>query len=69
MGHSTLHMDTAKYYGGEWAAFTWDGLQEWLEEGDQDEVKEAENIDLNLQEGEELIQVGEKKTIMNVVEK
>merc|ERR1719193_1634206 len=69
MGHSTLHMDTAKYYGGEWAAFTWDGLQEWLEEGDQEDVKEAENVDFNLQEGEELIQFGKKKTIVNIVEK
>merc|ERR1719233_1942464 len=69
MGHSTLHMDTAKYYGGEWAAFTWDGLHEWLEEGNQADVKEAENVDLTLQEGEELIQFGNKKTIVNIVEK
>merc|ERR1719193_264044 len=69
MGHSTLHMDTAKYYGGEWAAFTWDGLQEWLGEGEQEDVQEAENIDFSLQEGEELIQFGKKKTIVNIVEK
>merc|ERR1719295_833340 len=29
MGHSVLHVDTAKFYGGDWASFTWDGLQEW----------------------------------------
>merc|ERR1719431_34144 len=69
MGHSTLHMDTAKYYGGEWAAFTWDGLQEWLEESEQEDVKEAENVDFSLQEGEELIQFGHKKTIVNIVGK
>jgi len=69
MGHSTLHMDTAKYYGGEWAAFTWDGLQEWLEEGEKEDVKEAESIDFSLQEGEALYQFGDKKTIVNIVEK
>merc|ERR1719370_134173 len=69
MGHSTLHMDTAKYYGGEWAAFTWDGLQEWLEEGEKEDVKEAESIDFSLQEGEALYQFGDKKTIVKIVEK
>jgi len=69
MGHSTLHMDTAKYYGGEWAAFTWDGLQEWLEEGEKEDVKEAETVDFSLQEGEALYQFGDKKTIVNIVEK
>merc|ERR1719370_471661 len=69
MGHSTLHMDTAKYYGGEWAAFTWDGLQEWLEEGEKEDVKEAETVDFSLQEGEALYQFGDKKTIVKIVEK
>merc|ERR1719317_611863 len=67
MGHSTLHMDTAKYYGGEWAAFTWDGLQEWLEPEKKDD-KEAVKVEVSLEEGEELVQFGNKKTIINIVE-
>merc|ERR1719317_1642961 len=67
MGHSTLHMDTAKYYGGEWAAFTWDGLLEWLEPEKKDD-KEAVKVEVSLEEGEELVQFGDKKTIINIVE-
>ena len=67
MGHSTLHMDTAKYYGGEWAAFTWDGLQEWLEPEQKDD-KEAVKVEVSLEEGEELVQFSDKKTIINIVE-
>jgi len=32
LGHTVLHLDTASYYGGQWASFTWDGLQAWIRE-------------------------------------
>lgn len=31
-GHSVLHVDTASYYGGDWASFTLDGIQRWVQE-------------------------------------
>ena len=37
-GHSVLHLDTAKYYGADWAAFTWEGLQAWVREAASSEV-------------------------------
>ena len=44
LGHTVLHLDTASYYGGQWASFTWDGLQAWIREqkgeaGDKEETK------------------------------
>lgn len=63
MGHSTLHVDTAKYYGGDWAAFTWDGLQEWVAE-EQSDFKVGD--DVNVEEGEELLKLGDKKTVLNI---
>jgi len=66
MGHTTLHVDTAKYYGGDWAAFTWDGLQEWIKEEEKDQDPE---YDVKLEDKEELVNFGRKKTIVNVQEK
>ena len=69
MGHTTLHVDTAKYYGGDWAAFTWDGLQEWIKEDEGVEKKDTDQeTNLELEEGEELVAFGENKTIVNVKE-
>jgi len=66
MGHTTLHVDTAKYYGGDWAAFTWEGLQGWMR-GDEVAITEEENK-IELDEGEELVALGDNKTILNVKE-
>merc|ERR1719348_832351 len=66
MGHSTLHVDTAKYYGGDWAAFTWDGLQEWVAE-EQSDFKVGD--DVNVDEGEELLKLGDKKTVLDIKER
>merc|ERR1719341_806277 len=68
MGHSTLHVDTAKYYGGDWAAFTWDGLQEWIRCDEKDEKEEDQEANVKLEEGEELVAFGHNKTIVNVHE-
>ncbi len=32
VGHSVLHIDPNNYYGDVWAAFTFDGLQDWIGE-------------------------------------
>merc|ERR1719495_3117882 len=42
MGHSILHVDTAKFYGGDWASFTWDGLQEWINDSDEPKSRTEE---------------------------
>jgi RAB protein geranylgeranyltransferase component A len=39
-GHSVLHVDTSDHYGGEWAAFTFEGIQEWI--GEQEKKEEEE---------------------------
>jgi len=66
-GHSTLHVDTAKYYGGDWAAFTWSGLQEWVKGEEEEEImREGETVEL--EEGEELLSFAKNKTILNVRE-
>jgi len=70
MGHTTLHVDTAKYYGGDWAAFTWDGLQEWINEEKKDkEIRKDLEYDVKLEDEEELVNFGDKNTIVNVQEK
>ena len=30
-GHSVLHVDINDFYGGEWAAFNFEGIQEWID--------------------------------------
>jgi len=67
MGHSTLHVDTAKYYGGEWAAFTWEGLQGWIKEDEAGKGDEVKKVVLNV--GEELVALGDNKTIKDIQEK
>eukprot|EP00092_Neocalanus_flemingeri_P074042 GFUD01091503.1.p1 GENE.GFUD01091503.1~~GFUD01091503.1.p1 ORF type:complete len:359 (+),score=119.64 GFUD01091503.1:77-1153(+) len=66
MGHTTLHVDTAKYYGGDWAAFTWEGLQGWIK-GEEGQL-ESEEKKVELDEGEEFIALRDNKTILNVKE-
>merc|ERR1719481_1360268 len=63
MGHSVLHVDTAKFYGGDWASFTWDGLQEWINDSDEPKSRTEE---IGLEEGEELLKLGDKKTVLNI---
>jgi len=67
MGHTTLHVDTARYYGGDWAAFTWEGLQGWIKGDEAQDENEVEKIVLN--ESEELIALGDDKTIKSIKEK
>lgn len=81
LGHTVLHLDTASYYGGQWASFTWDGLQAWIreqngEESGSEETKTAwdregegkEKEELVLLEGERLVALNGKGSVQNVVE-
>jgi len=80
LGHTVLHLDTASYYGGQWASFTWDGLQAWIreqkgEESGSEETKIAwdreggeEKEELVLLEGERLVALNGKGLVQNLVE-
>ena len=80
LGHSVLHLDTASYYGGQWASFTWDGLQTWVKEqagegnSNVEDVRtewkkqEEEEEKCVLQEGERLVALDGKNKVQNLVE-
>ncbi|XP_053329046.1 rab proteins geranylgeranyltransferase component A 1 [Spea bombifrons] len=44
IGQRVLHLDARNYYGGNWASFTFSGLQTWIEDCKKDDVtgEEAE---------------------------
>merc|ERR1719268_684564 len=65
MGHSILHVDTAKFYGGDWASFTWDGLQEWINDSDEPKSRTEE---IGLEEGEEIIYLAKNKSTSDLRE-
>ena len=80
LGHSVLHLDTASYYGGQWASFTWDGLQTWVKEQacegnsnvkdvQTEGKKQGEEEEMCvLQEGERLVALNGKSKVQNLVE-
>jgi len=74
LGHTVLHLDTRDYYGGDWAAFTWDGLQKWVkdqkgdEEEKEEETREGEKAEFKLGEGERLVVLGKGSKVDKVVE-
>ena len=63
-GHTVLHIDSNDFYGGQWSAFTFDGIQKWVEENQprsdsnegQSEVDES--LSSFLKDGESLVRVG-----------
>jgi len=70
VGHTVLHLDPNNYYGRDWAAFTLEGIQSWMDQQSEQELKNAE-VDENatcdlLQEGEELIRLDSKSTFTSV---
>ena len=69
-GHSVLHLDTARYYGADWAAFTLEGLQQWIAEtGGEIEDSQPETETLgDLEEGEVLVKLKEQPTVENIRE-
>jgi Rab proteins geranylgeranyltransferase component A len=74
-GHTVLHIDINDYYGSEWSAFTFDGLQKWAAEAESEptESKQSESEDLNsfLKDGESLIVLDprRKSSFKNVQQK
>ena len=74
-GHTVLHLDTARYYGGDWAAFTWEGLQSWVREtaaSSEDTAAAAaggdNSGDADLEDGEELLVLTNRRTVSDVKE-
>jgi len=69
LGHSVLHIDTNDCYGGDWASYTWDGLQKWIQNL-QTETEKDKSSDLKeiLNEGEEFVSLGENKTVTDLTE-
>lgn len=61
VGKRVLHLDSNEYYGGLWASFNFDGLQQWIDECNQDPSKDAvELTEVNLHDGENLVSVQAK---------
>jgi len=71
-GHSVLHLDNAKYYGGDWAAFTWEGLREWIsdtsDDSSNDDDVDSDSDSVELDEGETIVKLNNKKTVTNLRE-
>ena len=73
-GHTVLHIDINDYYGSEWSAFTFDGLQKWASGAESEpESKQSASEDLNsfLKDGESLIVLDpcRKSSFKNVQQK
>ncbi|KAM4663408.1 rab proteins geranylgeranyltransferase component A 1 [Discoglossus pictus] len=69
IGQRVLHIDARNYYGGNWASFTFSGLQAWIEEYKQSEgsKEEAENFEEKVEENEHSVVLSKKdKTIQNI---
>ena len=60
-------LDTAKYYGGDWAAFTLDGLQQWIaetkEEKEDSQAETDAGAEVALEDGEVLVKLEKKPTV------
>ena len=66
-GHSVLHLDCAKYYGGDWASFTWEGLMTWTQETQEEaESQKREDDSPAEKDGETLVSLISMKTIENL---
>ena len=69
-GHSVLHLDTKDYYGGDWAAFNFSGIQDWVQKSKNPEKIEVdiEGLQEQLQEDERVLVLEAEPTISNVKE-
>ncbi|KAF4529248.1 hypothetical protein B566_EDAN017706 [Ephemera danica] len=69
VGKRVLHLDSNEYYGGLWASFNLDGLQQWIDECNQDPSQDAaEPAKVDLQDGENLVSARAKNrpAVLNV---
>ncbi|TRY63063.1 hypothetical protein TCAL_00341 [Tigriopus californicus] len=73
-GHSVLHLDSNDFYGDQWASFTFEGLQKWLDgsraKSDEKEDSQAEPKVLKdlLENGETLLPLDHEKTVTKISE-
>ena len=69
LGHSVLHIDPNDYYGDAWAAFSFDGLQQWIGRNENDEEEKVEvKVDEGLlKEGEKLVLLDRRRKVFRKV--
>ena len=48
VGHTVLHLDPNNYYGRDWAAFTLEGIQSWMDQQSEQELKVCLALDLDI---------------------
>lgn len=58
VGHTILHLDPRDFYGDAWAAFSFDGLQEWIKR--EEEEDKDEGAKLSEEDGKKVLKEGEK---------
>jgi len=69
LGHSVLHIDTSDSYGADWASYTWDGLQKWIQNSQtENESEQQKDFSEILEEGEEFVALVENKTVGDLTE-
>ncbi|XP_066437563.1 rab proteins geranylgeranyltransferase component A 1 isoform X2 [Eleutherodactylus coqui] len=68
VGQRVLHLDSKNYYGGNWASFTFSGIQTWLEDCQkEDESGEPEIKKEDILENEEALLLNQKhKSVQNI---
>ncbi|XP_073498273.1 rab proteins geranylgeranyltransferase component A 1 [Phyllobates terribilis] len=69
IGQRVLHLDSKNYYGGNWASFTFSGLQTWITDCQKENVStEDPGIDKeNILENEEALLLNKRdKTVQNI---
>ncbi|XP_075042332.1 rab proteins geranylgeranyltransferase component A 1 [Mixophyes fleayi] len=69
IGQRVLHLDARNYYAGNWASFTFSGLQTWIEDYKQRDLSTDDNTtsEENISENAEQILLNQRdKTIQNI---
>ncbi len=75
VGHSVLHVDPNDFYGDSWAAFSFEGIQQWVEkrqsvgEEDQDVELTEERRNVVLRDDESLVALKRQSLFRNVEQK
>ncbi|KAM4019913.1 rab proteins geranylgeranyltransferase component A 1 [Anomaloglossus baeobatrachus] len=71
IGQRVLHLDSRNYYGGNWASFTFSGLQTWIADcqKEHDGTEEARIEKESILENEDVLLLNQRdKTIQNIEE-
>lgn len=64
-GHTVLHVDTNSFYGGHWAAFNFEGIQEWIK-NQECEKPAREDKEFELGDGEKMLRLEEEKVFQDL---